>query len=85
METTLVLITIGLVLLASLALEALGRRTRLPRVTLLILFGLLMGPAGLGLIPCESETWYPLVTDTALGMIGFLLGGKFLEILMIGS
>jgi NhaP-type Na+/H+ or K+/H+ antiporter len=71
-----ILILLGALLLASLALESLGRRTRLPRVTLLILFGFLIGPGGIGLIPVAVEQWYPLITDMALGMIGFLLGGK---------
>ncbi|MEH6548758.1 MAG: cation:proton antiporter [Pseudomonadales bacterium] len=71
-----VLIPLGSVLLASFALEAIGRRTRLPRVSLLILFGFIAGPGGLGWIPVQVEQWYSLVTDIALGMIGFLLGGK---------
>ena len=71
-----VLIPLGALLLVGLGLEALGRRTRLPRVTLLILFGVVAGPAALGLIPAHSNTWYPLVSDMALGMIGFLLGGR---------
>lgn len=70
-----ILIPLGAVLLASLALDALGRRTKLPRVTLLILFGFLVGPGGLGWIPAAVERWYPLIADMALGMIGFLLGG----------
>tara|TARA_B100001540_G_scaffold240238_1_gene214843 strand:- start:2585 stop:3775 length:1191 start_codon:yes stop_codon:yes gene_type:complete len=75
-DSATILLPLGAVLLASLGLEALGRRTRLPRVTLLILFGFLAGPAVLGWIPDQSARWYPLVADTALGMIGFLLGGK---------
>lgn len=69
------LLPLGGVLLASLALESIGRRTRLPRVTLLILFGIAVGPAGLQWLPENFEQWYPLVTVMALGMIGFLLGG----------
>jgi NhaP-type Na+/H+ or K+/H+ antiporter len=72
---TSMLLPLGGVLLASLALESIGRRTRLPRVTLLILFGIAVGPAGLQWLPEDFEQWYPLVTVMALGMIGFLLGG----------
>jgi NhaP-type Na+/H+ or K+/H+ antiporter len=74
-ENAHILVPLGALLLASIALEALSRRTRLPRVTLLILFGFLVGPGGLGWIPQSVEQWYPLIADMALGMIGFLLGG----------
>jgi NhaP-type Na+/H+ or K+/H+ antiporter len=74
-ENPQILIPLGALLLASIALEALGRRTRLPRVTLLILFGFVAGPGGLGWIPESVEQWYPLIAEMALGMIGFLLGG----------
>ncbi len=70
------LLPLGAVLLFSLALEAVGRRTRLPRVSLLILFGILAGPGGLGWVSEDLQAWYPLVTVMALGMIGFLLGGS---------
>ena len=59
-DSATILLPLGAVLLASLGLEALGRRTRLPRVTLLILFGFLAGPAVLGWIPDQSARWYPL-------------------------
>ena len=75
-DSAAILIPLGAVLLASLGLEALGRRTKLPRVTLLILFGIVAGPEALGLIPEQSSSWYPLVAEMALGMIAFLLGGR---------
>jgi Kef-type K+ transport system membrane component KefB len=68
------LVTLGLLLLAGLATEAIGRRTALPRVTLLLLFGLAIGPSGGDLLPEVHERWFPLVTHVALGMVGFLLG-----------
>ena len=70
-----VLLTLGAVLLVSLALEFVGRQTRLPRVTLLLLFGILVGPGGLGWVPSHLLDWYPLIATMALGMIGFLMGG----------
>ena len=51
MEIHFVLITLGGLFLIGLATDELGRRTRLPRVTLLILFGVLIGPAGLDILP----------------------------------
>ena len=46
-EIAVTLITIGILLLLGLVTDALGRRSRLPRVTLLLLFGFLIGPSGL--------------------------------------
>jgi Kef-type K+ transport system membrane component KefB len=67
---------LGCIFLAGLAFDAIGRRTRLPRVTLLILFGLAAGPSGLDLLPDITASWFPTVADMALVMIGFLLGGQ---------
>jgi len=70
-------ITIGALLLVGLLADAIGSRTRLPRVTLLLLIGLAIGPAGLDLLPEEREVWFPTLADIALLMVGFLLGGEF--------
>jgi len=69
-------ITIGAILLFAPAIDTIARRTKLPRVTLLLLFGLLIGPDVLNLLPALGNTWFPVVTDLALLMIGFLLGEK---------
>jgi len=73
---TEVFILIGATLLAGLAIDYLGKQTRLPRVTLLLLFGFLVGPSGLDLFTTTHEQWFPLFTDIALLMVGFLLGGQ---------
>jgi Kef-type K+ transport system membrane component KefB len=70
------LISLGFIFLAALVCDAIGRRTRLPRVTLLLLYGFSVGPAGLDLLPDITAAWFPAVADIALLMIGFLLGGK---------
>ena len=57
--------------------EAIGRRTRLPSVTLLLIFGFVIGPSGLDLLFISEEKWFSTIADMALVMIGFLLGGKF--------
>ncbi len=75
MEDSKILITLGVLLLAGLALDALGRRTKLPRVTLLVAFGMLIGPSVLNFIPVAANGWYPLVAKFALVMVAFLLGG----------
>ena len=76
MTNDLVLITIGGLFFVGLALDELGRRTRLPRVTLLVLFGIAAGPSGFDLLPDGIDGWYPLVAVMALVMVAFLLGGR---------
>lgn len=62
--------------LAGLAADWLGTRTRLPRVTLLLLVGVVMGGAGFDLIPAEAVAWYEALSVMALTMVAFLLGGS---------
>jgi Kef-type K+ transport system membrane component KefB len=76
MPSAHILAIIGILLLASLALEQLGRLTRLPRVTMLVLFGVLIGPSGLALLPPQTHSIYPTLSVIALVMVSFLLGGK---------
>ena len=54
-ELAKTLITLGGLFVLGLATDLLGRRTPLPRVTLLLLFGLGIGPAGLDLLPDLSQ------------------------------
>jgi Kef-type K+ transport system membrane component KefB len=76
-DTAKILITLGILLLLGLATDVIGRRTRLPRVTLLLIFGFAIGPAGLGFLCPTEEKWFSIVANMALIMIGFLLGEKF--------
>jgi Kef-type K+ transport system membrane component KefB len=69
-----ILITLGTLFLVGLLTDLLGRRTPLPRVTLLLLAGFFIGPWGLNLLPDFQKEWFPVVTDIALSMVGFLLG-----------
>jgi len=71
-----ILTSIGLILLLGLATDALGRFSRLPRVTLLLVLGFIIGPGGFDVIPGMGQVWFPVVTDMALVMVGFLLGGQ---------
>jgi len=71
-----IFIAIGALLLVGLAMDELGRRTRLPRVTLLVLSGIAFGPSGLNLLPHAINGWYPAIAVIALVMVAFLLGGK---------
>ncbi|TFH40867.1 MAG: cation:proton antiporter, partial [Lysobacterales bacterium] len=70
------LLTIGGILLLGLATSAIGRRTFLPRVTLLLIFGILIGEEMLDIVPHMFEERFELVADVALLMVGFLLGEK---------
>ena len=70
------LFTIGAILLLGLAADFLGRRTFLPRVSLIVIFGVLMGDDALGIIPGSITQHFEVIANIALLMIGFLLGGK---------
>jgi len=75
-DIAMILMTLGGLFLLGLAADILGTHTPLPRVTILLLAGLAIGPSGFDLLPDFTETWFPLLTDIALTMIGFLLGQK---------
>lgn len=70
------LILLGALFAVGLATDFIGRRTPLPRVTLLLLFGVVVGPVGFDLLAGLGERWFPTVADIALVMVGFLLGGR---------
>ena len=57
-----------------LASEMLGRRTPLPRMTLLIIVGVAFGPSLLGWLEPAGTQWFTVVSQVALTMVGFLLG-----------
>lgn len=72
------LITLGALLLGGLAVETIGRRLPVPRVTLLLVFGFLIGPDMAGwLSASEAQRWFEPMTTIALVMVGFLIGEKF--------
>ena len=71
------LISIGALLLVGLLLRGLGQRTVFPRVTWLLVLGVVIGPVAFDVLPDNRDEWFPIVTEIALAMIGFLLGGEF--------
>ncbi|MCH2056254.1 MAG: cation:proton antiporter [Thalassotalea sp.] len=73
---TLFLISLGSLLLAGLTLSIIGQKTAFPRVTLLIGFGIFVGPEGLNFIPNLVTTQFDIIAQLALLMVGFLIGGK---------
>lgn len=70
------LISIGVILLLGLLATALGERTPLPRVTLLLLLGMAFGPPGLDLIPAALVDRFTVIASITMLMVGFLIGGK---------
>ncbi|MCP4334650.1 MAG: cation:proton antiporter [Gammaproteobacteria bacterium] len=74
--TTEILITFGGLFLVGLLADLAGRYTPLPRVTLMLLAGLMMGPSLLDWLPNFTRDWFPILTNIALAMIGFMLGAK---------
>ncbi|MBW1989594.1 MAG: cation:proton antiporter, partial [Deltaproteobacteria bacterium] len=72
----IIFVTLGALLLLGLVADFVGHKTRLPRVSLLILFGVAMGPGGLDLIDLTESGLLSMMPDAALAMIGFLLGEK---------
>ena len=70
------LIALGGILLLGLVTDTLGRRTHLPRVTLLLIFGVIIGKDLLDIIPAVFSDRFEIIADMALLMVGFLLGGK---------
>ncbi len=76
MEIHYIFLALGGLLLIGMVTDELGRRTRLPRVTLMILFGLLIGPSGLDLLPQSVREWYHFLATAALTMVAFLIGGR---------
>lgn len=70
------LLTVSGMLLLGLLTSTIGRRSFLPRVTLLLLFGVLIGENGFNLIPAVFTDWFELIANVALLMVGFLLGGQ---------
>jgi Kef-type K+ transport system membrane component KefB len=72
-----ILLPLGVLFLLGLASDLVGRHTPVPRVTLLILAGLAVGPSGFNVLPHELiAEWFPPITTLALSMVGFMLGEK---------
>ena len=74
--TGITIAVLGALLLLGMLGDLAARVLPLPRVTLLVLFGVAIGGAGFDLLPERAVQWYPLIADAALLMVGFLLGGK---------
>jgi NhaP-type Na+/H+ or K+/H+ antiporter len=79
MQTDLIAIhlaSLGSMLLLGLSAQWLAHKLNLPRVTLLILLGIAIGPSGLDLVSEVATAEFEWISTVALAMVGFLLGGK---------
>jgi NhaP-type Na+/H+ or K+/H+ antiporter len=76
MELQVIFLTLGALFLLGLFADQLGRRTRLPRVTLLLFCGIAIGGSGLNVLPPGTNYWYEFLTIAALTMVAFLLGSS---------
>jgi Kef-type K+ transport system membrane component KefB len=76
-DTAEFLLAIGGILLLGMSCDYIGKKTTLPRVTLLLIFGVIIGQQLLDFIPQSLTNNFEIVTDMALLVVGFLLGGKF--------
>ena len=71
------LLTLGGLFLLGLIADILGRFTPSPRITLLLVAGVLIGPGGFSLVSKDFvDGWFVPLTHIALAMVGFLMGQK---------
>lgn len=70
------LISLGALFLAGLALDVVGRIVHIPRVTLIILLGALLGPPVLDILPDQLAGTNDVYATAALTMVAFLLGAS---------
>ena len=75
-SSSALLLTLAGLLVLGLLSTSLGRRSLVPRVTLMWFFGLLVGDGGLALLPRAVVDSFGFIADIALLMVGFLLGGQ---------
>ncbi|AJR06288.1 putative sodium/hydrogen exchanger [Photobacterium gaetbulicola Gung47] len=76
-ETMPDLLIIGFIFLTGWLAHAISSRAHIPRVTILVSIGVLVGPVGLDIVPAAFTQHFSTVTHLALAMIGFLLGESF--------
>lgn len=76
MEHGVILLTLGVLFLSGLAADQVGRLTRLPRVTMLLILGVVVGAPGFDLLPDWVALWFEPLSIIALTMVAFLLGGS---------
>jgi len=76
MTEATVFIALGLLFLLGLVADMVGSKTRLPRVTLLLILGVMTGRPGFNLIPDPAIEGFVWLSTLALSMVAFLMGGS---------
>lgn len=74
--SAMTLITLGLLFMVGFLADIIGKNTPIPRVSILMVAGFMIGPSGFDILPVRAQSWMPVVSDMALVMIGFLLGSS---------
>lgn len=69
------LLALGGILLLGLITDMVGKKTFLPRITLLLIFGIIIGKEGFDLIPTVFSDRFELIAEMTLLVVGFMLGG----------
>ncbi len=76
MDHATLILALGILFLAGLVLDAVGHIVHIPRVTLLMLLGTLLGPPILDVLPPALAGSHEGFAAAALTMVAFLLGGS---------
>lgn len=76
-DPSAILALLGLMLSAGFVLGHYGERFGIPRVATYVVVGTLFSETLLGgLLPGRTRDWDPLLIDTSLGAVAFLIGGE---------
>ena len=75
-DTAFFLILLGGLFLLSMVVSHIANKFGIPRVTLLIIAGIVIGPSGLNWVNGLEQTWFPTISSITLLIIGYLLGTK---------
>jgi Kef-type K+ transport system membrane component KefB/CBS domain-containing protein len=76
-EEIWLIVRIGLMLFVGFLAGTLTARLRIPRVTGYLFAGLLIGPSVIGVIDSDALPAFDIVSQLALGLIMFNIGGRF--------
>ena len=74
MDISALLIGLGGIFLVGLLADGIGKWFRLPRITLLLVCGAIVGKAGFNIFPAQLHEWYTFLSVVSLTMVAFLLG-----------
>ncbi len=78
LDQGMTLILLGAMLLAGYLAYVTGPLIHVPRVTLLLVLGVVCGSSVLDIVPQQATKWFPFIAHMALAMVGFLLGERFM-------